>query len=246
MNNDNPFREQVIWYVLPFLLFMFSTLFAATPVDEGFADLQSRSDFEIQAVCQVVLQSILVLGCVAIFFRQVIKAHPLRVSWLAVVVGLLGAGLWISICQMHWESSLIRFWGLDSYITPRQGINPFASFDRQGLLVVFIVARFLVLAVAVPIAEEWMLRGFLARYFDGGDQWYEVRLCDLSLRALWLVVAYSVLSHPQEAMAAFVWFSLINWLMKQHGQLWDCIVAHAVTNFLLGLFILYSGQWHLW
>jgi membrane protease YdiL (CAAX protease family) len=60
------------------------------------------------------------------------------------------------------------------------------------------------------------------------------------------VLAYAVLTHPQEAIAAIVWFSLVNWWMKRTGNLWDCVLVHAVTNGLLGAWILYSGQWRLW
>ncbi|MEQ1903390.1 MAG: CPBP family glutamic-type intramembrane protease, partial [Pirellulaceae bacterium] len=110
----------------------------------------------------------------------------------------------------------------------------------------FLVFRFFILAIAVPIAEEWLLRGFLARYVDGGDRWFDIKLSTISLSAMAVLIAFSVLSHPHEAMAAVVWFSLINWLMKRTGNLWDCVAAHAVTNLLLGVFILSTDQWRLW
>jgi len=33
--------------------------------------------------------------------------------------------------------------------------------------------------------------------------------------------------------------------MIRTRNLWDCVVAHAVTNLLLGLYVVHSGQWHL-
>jgi membrane protease YdiL (CAAX protease family) len=30
------------------------------------------------------------------------------------------------------------------------------------------------------------------------------------------------------------------------NNLWPAVIAHAVTNFLLGLWVLYTGQWQFW
>ena len=43
-----------------------------------------------------------------------------------------------------------------------------------------------------------------------------------------------------------LWFGLVSWLMNKTGSLWDCVVAHAVTNLLLGIYVLIFAQWHLW
>jgi hypothetical protein len=29
-------------------------------------------------------------------------------------------------------------------------------------------------------------------------------------------------------------------------RLWPCILAHAVTNLVLGLRVLFPGEWHWW
>jgi hypothetical protein len=51
--------------------------------------------------------------------------------------------------------------------------------------------------------------------------------------------------HPQEALAAAVWFSAITWLMLRTRNIWDCVAAHAVTNLLLGLYVVVTGNWWL-
>jgi membrane protease YdiL (CAAX protease family) len=48
-----------------------------------------------------------------------------------------------------------------------------------------------------------------------------------------------------EMLAAAVWFSMITCLMVYTRNIWDCIVAHAVTNLLLGIYVVNSGDWHL-
>jgi len=60
-----------------------------------------------------------------------------------------------------------------------------------------------------------------------------------------------VLSHPGEVFAAVAWFSLVTWLMVRTRNIWDCVVAHAVTNLLLGVYVVGSqlllggNNWYL-
>ena len=37
-----------------------------------------------------------------------------------------------------------------------------------------------------------------------------------------------------------------NWWMLRTHRLADCIVAHAVTNGLLAIYVLYAGHWQYW
>jgi hypothetical protein len=58
--------------------------------------------------------------------------------------------------------------------------------------------------------------------------------------------ALPMLMHPAELLAAAVWFSLVTWLMASTKNIWDCVAAHAVTNLLLGIYVVSQEQWHLW
>ena len=53
-----------------------------------------------------------------------------------------------------------------------------------------------------------------------------------------------MLLHPGEMFAAAVWFSLVTWLMYKTKNIWDCVVAHAVTNLLLGVWVVTTGDWY--
>jgi hypothetical protein len=33
--------------------------------------------------------------------------------------------------------------------------------------------------------------------------------------------------------------------MVKTRNIWDCVVAHAVTNLLLGVYVVHWGRWHL-
>jgi len=47
-------------------------------------------------------------------------------------------------------------------------------------------------------------------------------------------------------LAAIVAGLLYAWLYKRTGKLWAPIVAHAVTNGLLGFWVVMMGQWQFW
>ena len=136
--------------------------------------------------------------------------------------------------------------GLDpSWLGSRVAFNPFTSLSTTGLVVGFLATRFLVLAVAVPLAEEIFLRGFLVRFVQRPD-WWRADLGNLKWLALGVAPLYGIVTHPSEWIAAAIWFALVTWLMVRTRNLWECVLAHAVTNLLLGIYVVSFSQWQLW
>ncbi len=109
----------------------------------------------------------------------------------------------------------------------------------------FLAIRFLGLALVVPIIEEFFLRGFIMRFVVRED-WWDVPFGHVTPLAAVLGTAVPMLMHPAELLAAFVWFSLVTWLMIRTKNIWDCVTAHAVTNLLLGIYVVTQHQWQLW
>jgi membrane protease YdiL (CAAX protease family) len=192
-----------------------------------------------------------------------------RVSFLSVVVGVVGVVLWIALCHLRLEPKIIGpldrllgsllQWipGLQTDETPSIGLmgmlgtgerSAYNSLlymsDQPALAWLFLVIRFIGLALIVPVIEEFFLRGFLMR-FVVHDQWWQVPFGTATRAALVVGTAVPMLMHPGELFAAFVWFSLVSWLMVRTRNIWDCVVAHGVTNFLLGVYVVMFNQWHL-
>jgi len=94
----------------------------------------------------------------------------------------------------------------------------------------------------VPLIEEFFLRGFAMR-FAMADQWWEVPFGKVNGAALLVGVAVPMLMHPAELIAAAAGFSLVTWLMVRTRSLWDCVAAHAVTNLLLGVYVVGGDLW---
>ncbi|MEQ8209214.1 MAG: CAAX prenyl protease-related protein [Lacipirellulaceae bacterium] len=173
------------------------------------------------------------------------RTFPLKVSPLAFVVGVVGIVLWIALCKLDLEVALLKPIGLGWLVESgtRSAYNPLEELADNPLWAYgFLVVRFIGLAVLVPIFEEFFLRG-LAMRFVVDDRFERVPFGYVTPAAIVAGTAIPMLMHPGELLAAFVWFSLVTWLMIRTKNIWDCVVAHAVTNFLLGVYVVKTGEW---
>ena len=187
----------------------------------------------------------LVVGLTLLLMLAVRRGYffaPLSISWLSVVVGVLGTFVWIGLWWIDRE-----FLGLGSLFgSAREAFNPFGQFRDDSIWMwSFLAIRFAGLVVVVPVIEEFFLRGFLMRYIDSQD-WDRVPLGKATWLSVVCVAVYGLLSHPAEPLSAVVWFSMVTWLYLRTQSIWDCVLAHATTNLLLGLYVVGTGTWELW
>jgi hypothetical protein len=47
-------------------------------------------------------------------------------------------------------------------------------------------------------------------------------------------------------LTAIVWGLMVALLLVRTRSLGACIIAHAVTNLLLGAYVLWTGDWSFW
>ncbi len=192
----------------------------------------------------------ILLTCVAIgLVWPVWRQFPLRVSLLAVLVGMGGWIIWLGFGGLDLERKWLEPIGLGGFLDlgARSGINPFRTFLHQPawMLWGFIALRLFGMVVVVALVEEFFLRGFLMRYVQQAD-WWQAPVGSLSLTALIACVVYAVLSHPAELFAASLWFLFVTLLAYKTKNIWDCVLAHATTNALLGAYILLLAEWKYW
>lgn len=106
--------------------------------------------------------------------------------------------------------------------------------------------RFLRLVVVVPLVEEIFWRGFLMRALIDGD-FERVPIGTFHWPAFLITTAGFTLEHqmadwPAAALAGAIY----NLVAIKTGSLRACVAAHAITNGLLGLYILRTAQWGFW
>ena len=99
-------------------------------------------------------------------------------------------------------------------------------------------------ALLVPVMEELFWRSLVMRWIQAPT------FLDVDPRCVgWKALA---LSSALFALEHHLWFAGLlaglayGWLYVRTGSLWVPILAHAVTNLLLGLWILYTRTWQFW
>jgi CAAX prenyl protease-like protein len=176
------------------------------------------------------------------------RQFPFRVSLLAIIFGVVGIVLWIWMCHLGFERLLFTAIGAEKFLSlgERPAYNPLEQLAATpALAYTFLAIRFLGLALMVPIIEEFFLRGFVMR-FVMRDDWWNVPFGDVTRTSIAAGTLVPMLMHPGELLAAAVWFSLVTWLMIRTRNIWDCVAAHAVTNLLLGIYVVTQHEWQLW
>jgi uncharacterized protein len=179
------------------------------------------------------------------------REFPFRVSLWGPLVGVVGVVIWVALCQLdvehHYLQDVFQKVGLGGFIGAgqRAEFNPLKELAGQPAWAwCFLAIRFAGLALVVPVVEEFFLRGFLLRFIVK-PEWWTVPFGQATRSAVVVATLYGVLAHPAELLAAAVWFSLVTWLMVKTRNIWDCVAAHAVTNFLLGVYVVVFDQWRL-
>ena len=193
-------------------------------------------------MARAIVMGLLIVG----FWRIYLKDFSFQVDHWGLIVGIIGGAAWIGLCAIGLEQKTLTLLGLaPDLLGERSGVNPWKVYADTGTRDLFLCFRFSLLVVTVPIAEELFLRGFFMRYIDATN-WQELKLSEIGTAGLVAGTAYGVASHPSEIVAAAVWFSLVTWLMVRTDKFWNCVLAHAVTNLILGVYLCMTGNWHLW
>ena len=107
-----------------------------------------------------------------------------------------------------------------------------------------VILRLIGAALVVPLMEELFWRSFLLRWIQE-HHFLDLAPVQIGLRA---ILISSVLFGFEHSLwlAGIVAGLAYAWLYRASGNLWPPIIAHAVTNLALGLWVLYSGQWQFW
>lgn len=144
---------------------------------------------------------------------------------------------------------LLRGVGLDSWcdreVTVDPPWNPHAQFGAGSVLAwSFIGIRLVGSTLVVPPVEEVFYRSFLYRYLMKA----EFQAVALGAFAWMPFVVTSVvfgLAHREwlaGILCGFAYQGLVCWKKR----LGDAMTAHAITNLLLGLWVVRKDAWHFW
>lgn len=106
------------------------------------------------------------------------------------------------------------------------------------------VFRVLGSGLVIATIEEFFWRGFLYRWLLGLD-FTQVKHGHFAL-VPFLATAGIFAAEHQEWLAGLVAGLAYGWLYVRTRDLWSAVLAHQVTNLLLGLYVLKTGQYFFW
>lgn len=246
-------RYRWLVFVLPFVVYMLGNSLEPTPPAPA-GEEPSWLDLGIPYRYYPLVYTLkIVVTLVAIWFvRPGFKEFPWRLSPLAPLVGAVGVLIWLAFTHLSLEPQVLGAAGLEGLLDVgrRSAFNPLVEMQQPVWAWAFLAVRFYGLVVIVPIIEEFFFRGFVMRFVADAD-WWKVPFGTPHMMGIALATALAVFAHPAtEYLAELTWFSLVTWLMLRTRNIWDCVVAHGVTNGLLGLYVVGShlagyDQWHL-
>jgi CAAX prenyl protease-like protein len=214
--------------LLPFVAFM------ALLALRGVAPVDHRWGFDTRWLYGV--QVALVGGLVLLWWRhygELARQNlpDLRQALLAIAVGLGVFVLWI-----HLDAPWMQI---------GEPTAAFAPVGPQGeLLWPLIAVRWLGATLLVPLMEELFWRSFLMRWVQS-PQFEAVDPRRVGVRAVVVSTFVFMLAHPLwlAAIVAGLAYAL---LYRATGRLWTAVIAHAVTNGALGIWVVASRQWQFW
>ena len=214
--------------IVPFAVFMVLLALRGALADGGPAGVDPR---------WVYGGAVLLVGGLLIWWRRdygELAAQTLpsgREAMFAAAVGLVVFLLWTRL-----DAAWMRL---------GETTASFVPVDAAGRLEwPLVAARALGATLVVPVMEELFWRSFFMRWIHGLP-FEAVPPQRVGVKAIVLSTFVFVLAHTLW-LAAVVAGLACAWLYIRSGKLWMAVIAHAVTNGALAVWVVLTGSWQFW
>jgi CAAX prenyl protease-like protein len=196
----------------------------------------------LQSVMAVPVWARLVLPLIAIFAfsRDALRGAPSK-PFQSILIGLVVFVIWIGpdLVVPSWHHFILFD---NSVVGHPAGNTPPASKNDP----LFHALRIAVSMVAVPLLEELFWRGWVMRWLVNSADFEKVPLGTYTPLAFWMTALLFASEHGSFWDVGLAAGIVYNWWLIRTRNLWDCILAHAVTNGILAAYVIYAGQWQYW
>jgi CAAX prenyl protease-like protein len=161
-----------------------------------------------------------------------LRLNELKVKYIpaAIVTGVIVFLLWIN---MDWDFATVG----DTDLYDPNSLP-------QRFFYAFLAVRLTGTALVVPIFEEIFWRSFILRYLIN-QNFTKVKIGTFT----WMSFVVSSLLFGSEHhlwLAGIMAGIFYNLLLYWSRNIYACIIAHGVTNLLLGIYVLKTGSWQFW
>jgi len=166
--------------------------------------------------------------------RPFVSEMRWAISWEAVAVGILIFAVWVGLDKFYPKIFHLIATG-----------NPNEVFGNGSALAWFFIGvHILGMTFVVPPLEEVFYRSFLYR-FIASPNFLSVPLNKYLPLPFFATAIVFGIAH-NEWLAGILCGAAYQWLVLRKNRLGDAMIAHAFTNFLLGLWIVWKADWHFW
>jgi membrane protease YdiL (CAAX protease family) len=196
-------------------------------------------------------------GAAVLFaLRKYISELEWRFSIPALVTGIVVFIMWVGIDG--WYPTTTDLYS--NYICPAlkkiglaktcegaaaRSWNPNATFgDGSPLSIFFILVRIAGATLLVPAIEEIFWRSFVYRF--AANVSFDRETLGRFFPGAFIITAVLFGFEHREWLAGILCACAYQGLVIWKKRLGDAVVAHAITNFLLGLYVVWKGAWQFW
>ncbi len=172
----------------------------------------------------------LIVAVLLFYYRQGYAEITMKFSWLAVLVGIVVFIIWV--VPEGWYPHL----GSSEF-------HPY-TYGKNWLAYTLIAFRLFGAAIVVPVFEELFWRSFAIRWIIDED-FHSVPIGKFTWFSCCVIVLGFGFEHHRWLVGLLAG-ALYNALLYYKKDLSGCILAHAVTNLLLGIYVLQTQQWTFW
>jgi uncharacterized protein len=159
--------------------------------------------------------------------------------WLGILLGVVGIFQWVGM-QLWLQNHF-------SHFRPSgHSFDPFEFFHDPGMQYSFIAVRLIGAVLVVPVMEELFWRDFLWRQILAPNDFKLAQVGEWAWGPFLIVAVVFCFVHGNWWPTAIVWGLMIGALLIYTKSLGACIVMHATTNLLLGLYVLHTHDWSFW
>ncbi len=171
-----------------------------------------------------------------LYWWKIYKEIKFSFSPIACITGIIVFFAWIGLTE-HMPFKMFH--------PPDTGYNPIRNTPAATAFLIFFRLGGAVLVV--PLFEELFMRSFVIRLLINPDNFDSVPVGKFTMFSLTGSVILFTLGHNLwEWPAATVTGIIYTMLLYRRGQLFDCVLAHAVTNLCLGIYVLTTGKFGYW
>ena len=184
------------------------------------------------------LRLVIVSAVILAISRPYLTGKPSK-PLASVVVGLAVFLIWIGPDVVF---GYRHHWLFENAITGKAGSSLPSGLQANPL---FLAVRVVSSVALVPILEELFWRGWLMRWLIRTD-FLKIPLGTYQGFSFWVVAVLFASEHGpywEVGLLAGVVYNL--WIVRTRN-LANCMLAHAVTNGALAIYVLTGGHWQYW